>query len=169
MQMKVHVGGMGFGLGGTKVGVSFGKFAHILLRNSPDEGFRSLHIYDHFSLGSAGQVSGISTLNTEWFPLNVSRYPWLRKHQQLIGRKAILRVEGISLFTGALKVGVDIRVLDRFHNVAHQFSVYQIPVLRTSIQVGSIAIEGEIERNDLRTQRLMEQVDRQNSEEQVSE
>ncbi|MDN3519117.1 hypothetical protein QWY84_15995 [Aquisalimonas lutea] len=48
--------------------------------------------------------------------------------------------------------------MDEFHNVAHRFKAYQIPVKHRSSQAGSIGIEGEIRDYNLRVQKQMEKL-----------
>ena len=158
MQMRIFAGGMGLGIFGN-AGVTFGKVAHLQFRNSEGEGWWSMSVYEDFDFGSDGPHSGVATISTEWIPVNASAYPWLRKKQDLVGKRTIIKVKGVALAIGAGTVSIDLKILDDYHQVVHRVAFYEIQVQSKNLSLDTIDISGRIRRYDRRTERLLEQGD----------
>lgn len=77
MQIRISIGGFGLGIAGD-LGVSFGKAAHLSIRNAPREGAWSVSIYDHVDFPSDGPHTIMASVLGEWFVFNASAHPWLQ-------------------------------------------------------------------------------------------
>lgn len=150
MEMRIHIVGIGIGVGGTGVGLSFAKAAHLYMRHGKDDAARSLHIYDHFHVGSGGPNLVVTALQTEWFPVNLAKHDWLHRKAALIGKTGKVQVDGTTLLGGYQKVSVTFLILDRFAETEHSLTAHRIPVESGSLQVGSTKVWGTIRSQPLR-------------------
>lgn len=139
MEMKVRVASLGLSLPKTGFGLNAATAAYITIRNAPGDPPVSFVVNEHLSLGSSSGTIAAAMVWSEWFTVNLSRYPWFHRKSKLIGKRASLHVEGTTALYGDATVTLTIysehghpsRIMERAFVDTHGFQAAATTVTGT--------------------------------------
>jgi len=105
MLMKVKISGVGMAVKGISIGANLFTGSYLQFKldaNSPV--FYNIGIGDYLNIGGKKGTFLIGHIETEFFPVNSERYPWVKDLDSLIGKRLGLVVSGPLLVDGDVSI-----------------------------------------------------------------